>query len=430
MTDPELLAKVRRALPPRLVGLLESGLVGIEVRSWRGPPHAMTVYRKGSFQFTVLLGEEMVRVADEAAIRGLVRHELGHVFLGHFSERHNQCHLPCNTLAEEAEVNYYVPQEELAAIDQAATRLLLEEMARTVGAEAAQLLAALGARARSIRPQEVCARAGLDPELPPLWRLLHPLLHPMPPERDPQVGPGGGEGRGPCGGIQVEEEAIAEAMGVAAALATSPRGQNALQELREGARSWGNNAGSVPIPWQMPSLPRWALALAAWARQLCQKEWRRRRVRQRPRLDILRATGRSVPDWGRDRRRKKATVTLLVDTSGSMAGDLHYARPAIDFLLTQGMSVRLIAGDVRVTVDQLLCPGSPIPQPIGMGGTDICPLMERAASYAPKGIAVYTDAAIPRWPERPEGAEVLWIVPRGTKPPYGEVAYWGQDDGR
>lgn len=430
MADPQLLAKVRRALPPRLAGLLEAGLVGIEVRSWRGPPHAMTIYRKGSFQFTVLLREEMARAADEAAIRGLVRHELGHIFLGHFGERHNQCHLPCNTLAEEAEVNYYLPPEELEAIDQAATRLLLEEIAQAMGQEAARLLAALGTRARSIRPQEVCARAGLDPGLPPLWRLLHPLLHPMPPEGDPLLGPEGGEGRGPCGGVQVEEEAIAEVMGVAAALATSPRGQDALQELRERTRSWGSGAGGEVIPWQMPSLPRWALALAAWARRLCQKEWRRRRLRERPRLDVLRATGRSVPDWGRDRRREEATVTLVVDASGSMAHDLHYARPAIDFLLSQGMSVRLIAGDVRVTVDQLLRPGGPIPQPVGMGGTDICPLMERAASYSPRGTAVYTDAAIPRWPERPEGTEVLWIVPRGTRPPYGEVVYWEPDDGR
>jgi hypothetical protein len=37
---------------------------------------------------------------------------------------------------------------------------------------------------------------------------------------------------------------------------------------------------------------------------------------------------------------------------------------------------------------------------------------------------VYTDAAIPRWPEKTEGTTILWVVPSGCTPPYGEVVVW------
>lgn len=424
--EPELREKVTRSLPPRLAGLLESGLVAIELRSSKLPTnHALTVYRKGDFRFTILLRSETVRAAGEAAIRGLIRHELGHIFLGHFADSHLECQRLCNTLAEEAEVNYYVPREELMAIDAVATRLLQEFAAQALGEDAARILAAAGGlHARAVYPEEVAARAGLSPDLPPLWRLLHPLLHPWPEEEPPLLPGGEGQEAGLCGGVQVDADALAEAMGVAAAIASSPRGQGALSELQEQARSWGSGQGRESIPWQMPSLPPWAQKLAEWARRLAEREWRRRRSRLRPRLDVLRSTGRYLPDWGRERRRKEATVVLAVDTSGSMAQDLHYARPAVEFLLAQGFTVRFICGDVEVTVDELLRPGSPIPDPAGGGGTDICPLVERAQQYSPKGIAIYTDAAIPRWPPRPEGASVLWIVPAGARPPYGEVAHW------
>ena len=141
--EPELREKVTRSLPPRLAGLLESGLVAIELRSSKLPTnHALTVYRKGDFRFTILLRSETVRAAGEAAIRGLIRHELGHIFLGHFADSHLECQRLCNTLAEEAEVNYYVPREELMAIDAVATRLLQEFAAQALGEDAARILAA------------------------------------------------------------------------------------------------------------------------------------------------------------------------------------------------------------------------------------------------------------------------------------------------
>lgn len=430
MTDGPLMEKVMCSLPPHLTGLLESGLVTIELRSRSRPTnHAMTVYEKGSFRFTIILRSETVRAASEAAIRGLIRHELGHIFLGHFNHRHEECQLPCNTLAEEAEVNYYVPREELEAIDAVASQLLQEFAVQVLGEEKARALAEAGAfHTRAIYPEEVAAQAGLSPDLPPLWRFLHPLLHPLPPgQRGRHLLAGDGEEAGDldiCGGIEVEEGALPEAMGVAAALASSPRGKDALQALQEQPRSWGSGAGKTPLPWQIPSLPNWAQRLAEWARCLVEKEWRRSRSRLRPRLDFLRATGRYTPGWTRDRKQGEATVTFVVDTSGSMVTDLHYARPAIEFLLTQGITVRFIAGDVQVEIDELLWPGSPIPDPAGGGGTDICPLVERAVQYSPRGIAIYTDAAIPQWPPRPEGAEVLWIVPAGYHPPYGEVVRW------
>jgi predicted metal-dependent peptidase len=131
-----------------------------------------------------------------------------------------------------------------------------------------------------------------------------------------------------------------------------------------------------------------------------------------------------IPDRGYERRRRRTRVAFAVDTSGSMARDLHYAYPAIRFLLNQGVEVHFLCGDVRVEVDVLLRPGDEIPQPRGGGGTDICPLVEAAVAHRPDGLVVYTDAAIPRWPEKTEGTDVLWVVPSGCTPPYGEVVVW------
>lgn len=437
---PSPLERVLEALPPRLAGLFETGLVAIEtVPAGSMPCHACTVLRKGDFRFTIQVDEEVASMAPPTALRGVIRHELGHIFLAHFGPDHEACTLPCNTLAEEAEVNHYLPEEELAVMEEAFTSLLLLRLARRGGPLLAQLAASLGVRSALVRPQAVSAMAGLAPDLPPLWRYLHPLLHPL--EREPQGCPlpiPGWGGRdqtagdaleealeaSPCGGVQVEEGALGEAMGVAAALATSPRGKEAAAELAGGRRSWGSEASGSAIPWQMPALPAWAQEVMAWARRMARREWRLARTRRRPRVDILRATRMYIPDRGYERRRRHTRVAFAVDTSGSMARDLHYAHPAIRFLLAHGVEVHFLCGDVRVEVDVLLRPGDEIPEPRGGGGTDICPLVEAAAAHRPDGLVVYTDAAIPRWPEKPQGTDVLWVVPPGCIPPYGEVAVW------
>ena len=436
-----LLGKVLAALPPALAGLFETGLLAIEIRD--GPearrPYAMTVYRQGSYTFTIVLDAHAVAVASRTALQAIVRHELGHVVLGHFGPEHEACGLPCNTLAEEAEVNSFLSQEEREAVADAFTVLALRNLARGLGPAIAMLLVGAGFRAKVVDPDQVRAMAGLSPDLPPRWRWLHPLLHPMPPD-DRELpdldahgagGPGAGVGAGggdhldeayPCGGVQVEEGAMQEAAGVAAALAASPRAQAALEE--QGLRGWGSGAGSAAMEWRPPLLPLWAQEVLEWVRKLAHRTWALRRIRHRPRIDFLRATGLYRPDRGYDRVRTGGEVAFVVDASGSMVRDVHYAHPAISFLLHQGIAVRFICGDVQVEVDTLLRPGDEIPAPKGCGGTDICPLVERAASYRPHGICVYTDAAIPRWPPQPEGAEVLWVVPEGITPPYGQAVHW------
>jgi hypothetical protein len=438
------LERVLEALPPRLAGLFETGLVAIEtVPAESMPCHACTVLRRGDFRFTIQVDEEVATMAPPAALRGIIRHEVGHIFLGHFGPDHQACSLPCNTLAEEAEVNHYLPEEELLAIEEAFTSLLLLRLARRGGPLLAQLAASLGAKSALVRPQAVSAMAGLAPDLPPLWRYLHPLLHPLERRQErqrqgcpfpiPEWGEGGqtaGDAldgaaeASPCGGVQVEEGALGEAMGVAAALATSPRGKEAAAELMPAPSSWGTDAAGSAISWQVPPLPAWAQEVMAWARRMVSREWRLVRTRRRPRIDILRATGMYIPDRGYERQRRRTRVAFAVDTSGSMARDLHYAHPAIRFLLNQGVEVHFLCGDVRVEVDVLLRPGDEIPQPRGGGGTDICPLVEAAVAHRPDGLVVYTDAAIPRWPEKPEGTTVLWVVPSGCTPPYGEVVVW------
>ncbi|MDW8008394.1 MAG: VWA-like domain-containing protein [Chloroflexota bacterium] len=435
-----LLGKVLAALPPALAGLFETGLLAIEIRD--GPearrPYAMTVYRRGSYTFTIVLDAHAVAVASRTALQAIVRHELGHIVMGHFGPEHEACRLPCNTLAEEAEVNSFLSQEEREAMEDALTVLALRSLARRLGPTIAMLLPGAGLRAKVVDPDHVRAMAGLSADLPPRWRWLHPLLHPMPPDQEPPDldargtgGPGtevgtGGEGRlddgDPCGGVQVEEGAMEEAAGVAAAIAASPRAREALGEASR--RGWGSEPGGNAIEWHPPLLPRWAQEVVEWVRKLAHRTWALRRIRHRPRIDFLRATGVYRPDRGYDRVRTAGEVTFVVDASGSMIQDVHYAHPAISYLLHQGIAVRFICGDVQVEVDTLLRPGDQIPAPKGCGGTDICPLMERAASYRPHGICVYTDAAIPRWPPQPEGAEVLWVVPEGITPPYGQAVHW------
>ena len=412
---PSPLERVLSALPPRLAGLFETGLVAIEtVPAESMPHHARTILRKGDFRFTIQVDEEVAAAASPTALRGLVRHELGHIFLAHFGPEHAACALPCNILAEEAEVNHYLPEEELLAIEEAFTAVLLLRLARRGGPLLAQLAASLGVRSALVRPNMVSVMAGLSPDLPPLWRYLHPLLHPLDEPLEAS----------PCGGIQVEEGALGEAMGVAAALATSPRGKEAAAELGGHRRSWGSAAGESAITWKTPPLPAWAQEVMAWARRMAKRDWRLVRTRRRPRVDILRATRMYIPDRGYERRRRRTRVAFAVDTSGSMARDLHYAHPAIRFLLAHGVEVHFLCGDVRVEVDALLRPGDEIPEPRGGGGTDICPLVEAAVAHRPDGLVVYTDALIPRWPEEPEGTAILWVVPPGHLPPYGEVVVW------
>lgn len=441
MSHP-LLGKVLAALPPRLAGLFETGLVAVEIREGPEPrpPYAATVYRRGSYRFTIRLDAHAVAAASPEVLGAMLRHEMAHIFLGHFGPEHEACRLPCNILAEEAEVNSFLTKEEQQAVEQLFTDLTLRRLEARLG-PAAALLAATGLRVRGIDPEEVRAMAGLPPDLPLRWRILHPLLHPMEPEQGqeeelPCAGADGaeegaasrekgeaGEDGFPCGGIQVDEDAAGEAAGVAAALASSPRGKEAKEEMAR-RRGWGSGAGGEAIPWEMPSLPPWAQAVMEWARRMVRHTWAMRRLRYRPRIDFLRATRVYRPDRGYDRARTQGQVAFVVDTSGSMTRDLHYARPAISFLLHHGIVVRFICGDAQVEVDMLLQPGDEIPAPKGCGGTDICPLMERAASYRPHGICVYTDAAIPRWPPQPEGVEVLWVVPEGITPPYGQAVHW------
>jgi predicted metal-dependent peptidase len=101
------------------------------------------------------------------------------------------------------------------------------------------------------------------------------------------------------------------------------------------------------------------------------------------------------------------TVCLLVDTSGSMIGLLEQVAPAVIYLNRAGITVRLIAGDTRVTLDEEV-KGGKFPTLKGGGGTEITPLFTKAMEYDPRALVCFTDGYVQRWPDK-MNLPMLWV---------------------
>jgi predicted metal-dependent peptidase len=156
-------------------------------------------------------------------------------------------------------------------------------------------------------------------------------------------------------------------------------------------------------------VPKWAERLKEFVDRMVRLELREEPKIRRP-LRIPRKHGVIMPSIRGTISEKRASLTVLIDTSGSMIrpGVMGYVKAAVLRAVQNGLRVRLIAGDVAVTVDEEI--KGTFPTLIGGGGTDIRPLFERARKYRPSSVVILTDGYVLEWPED-MGIPLLWLRP-------------------
>jgi predicted metal-dependent peptidase len=127
------------------------------------------------------------------------------------------------------------------------------------------------------------------------------------------------------------------------------------------------------------------------------------------------------------RQRHSTTLNIILDTSGSMSGEIPGALGAIaDFCEATGIDdIRVIQCDTAVTSDEVLSPVELAEYEVrGYGGSDLTAAL-LALSDDPRVTAaiIITDGDI-AYPAEPMPYAVLWAVPGETTsfaPPYGRV---------
>ena len=336
------------------------------------PMPAYTMWQPGEQQFHIRIKQEVLDTWGDEDLVFLLRHEIGHVILGHFG--FEECHGTDFLIAADINVNYHLRGND-------------DIIRRNNGVIAADWLKELG----------------LDYQAYPL-PVLHEILH----QKDE------GQSNGMCGGVQGvgDEDAMVEAS--TAALAA--KGELDEEEQQSIGAKPGTGSANNAVRSLSENRPEWADKLSEWAQNMVELIIASSRTHKRPSWSY-KAYGLHVPTTQPSWAYKPATVVLLVDTSGSMISLVQQIGPTIAFLKQHDIKVRLIAGDTRVLYDEL-CDQPPDTLP-GGGGTDIVPLFEHAIKeYQPEGIVCFTDGYIPAWPKDP-GVPVLWIMDH-IEAPFGE----------
>ena len=133
------------------------------------------------------------------------------------------------------------------------------------------------------------------------------------------------------------------------------------------------------------------------------------------------------------RRREGWMLTVILDTSGSMSGELPRALGAIaDFCDAIAVDqIRLLQCDAAVTGDETLSPSELAQYQVsGYGGSDLTPAMELlAADPQVTAAAIITDGDI-QFPATPMPYSVLWVLPPGSagfQPGYGRIVVMGSE---
>jgi predicted metal-dependent peptidase len=211
-----------------------------------------------------------------------------------------------------------------------------------------------------------------------------------------------------------ETDATKEAASAGLALARAVGALKGLRGDRAGAASQVVDAlrGLYRTPWEVV-LQRWMESVAPGERTFVRPS-----RRGADRSDVV------LPG----RRREGWMLNVIIDTSGSMAGEIPRALGAIaSFCEAAGVDrVRLLQCDVAVTSDEELSPDELTQYTIsGYGGSDLTPAMDRLAGDARvRATAIITDGDV-QFPTDPMPYEVLWVLPQGASaafaPPYGRV---------
>mgnify|MGYP001590864622 CR=1 FL=1 len=378
------------AMPKYIHRLVAGGYISCSVED-KGPAPAWTHWDAEARRYEVCFLKDMVANISPEALAVVWQHELNHIALGHFSMP------PCGT-------------DNLLAADIAANWYLRER-----GTEFDEIDAWMDGE--SVRTEPWLDKLELSHKAYPA-PVLHDIIHQMIEEA---AGGGKGDprdGQGPsfCGGIESPEDGVGKAISAIISSATQHAANEAGVEEAAGGKDYGNIGGEHGVTIMRRPLPPWLKKFEAFARSIVEVTLGEARSHKRP-VPALEGIGVHVPSQRPQWVYAPATVCLLVDTSGSMLDEIRYVGPVLEYMKRAGIEVRLIAGDIRVTIDEII---KTIPATIpGGGGTDIVPLWERAADYDPLAVVCFSDGYIPKWPKDPK-VPCLWVgcnvdVPFGEK---------------
>ena len=338
-----------------------------------GPAPAYTMWEKGSQQFNVRFTQEVIDTWDDGALNFLMKHELAHVVLGHFS--FEECKGMDSLIAADISVNYHLREHD-------------------------GLIADMG----GVVAKDWLKDLGLDYQAYPL-PLIHEILHQK--AQDFKNDMCGG-----IGGIGDEDD-----MANASTAALAARGELSEEEKEGVGAKSGTGSANSKIRSLSEARPEWAEKLNEWTQNIVEMILEKSRTHKRPSWSY-KAYGLHVPTSQPTWEYKPSTVLLLVDTSGSMISLVQQIGPAIAYLNQHSIQVRVIAGDTRVLYDELVV--SPPTELPGGGGTDIVPLFKHALdTYEAAGIVCFSDGEVPYWPANPN-IPVLWIMQKNVKAPFGE----------
>lgn len=194
--------------------------------------------------------------------------------------------------------------------------------------------------------------------------------------------------------------------------------EKSVTQVAESTR-WGDASGADTAYFsalRRAYRPPWELALHRWAEGAARprRTYARAPRRGADRTDVV-LPGRSRDAW---------TLSIILDTSGSMTEDLSKALGAIaEFGASAGIdAVRIVQCDVQVTADDTV----PIEELVdfaihGLGGTDLDAAFERLAEDPSVTAAVViTDGWLSIPPEGP--FEVLWALTESSALEFEEFA--------
>jgi len=366
------------------------------------PSIAFTEYMEHSKRWRVTFRPIVAEMSDEG-ISALWRHEVGHIAFAHFNKVPCMPEDPMRSRIElmtvgDIQINYYLldDREGLADIGKTAKQYYYETTGNNIEGpgyiDAETVLPSVG-----LAVQEYS------------YDIIHAYVH----KDNDDKGEGQNWTTAACGGIVGDVSMAGEARGSAVGAVA------ASGEETEFSKSWGRQSSMANIRLNTADLPAWIAKLETFARSIVQTVLADKRSHTRPQ-EIYKAYGVHMPSQRPRWVYKQDQICFLVDTSGSMCSELKYVIPVVQYLNQHNITVRVIAGDTTVTMDELLAPGTKLPEGVkGGGGTEITPLFDQAYTYNPVSLVCFTDGYVPKWPSD-TGIPVLWVgtqteIPYGTK---------------
>lgn len=341
--------------------------------------------------FKVLVKESV----DKETAKAVLYHELNHVIMGHFD--HPTCHPMYGILCTETEANWWLKQS-----PKFKDKVVTEGM---------------------VQPEELYEMLGIDFDKWTSAYLLHMLGHHM--VKEMTVKEFLNE-MNRCGGITPTEDAGAKVASIIIGAKLNEEREKAKAQGKpdpfEGALAGGAEYGTVggnsELVIRTSKTPQWVHQMVDFVKGLLHINVGDEETFTRPNR-LARKKGLLLPTLRERWAPIHDCLVIQVDSSGSMSNELQFINAALLWANRQGFEIHLIAGDVKVLIDKVITPKNPVKVKwLGLGGTDIVPLMKRALELKPKATICITDGYVPSYPSNP-GIPVLWIGPH-NKPPYGK----------